>query len=155
MALKFSQGLRDAIINAGFKPTMDLGVLEVYDSTRPSSADDSEGACTKILRITVGSAAYTTGSGVNGLNFDTADAGVIEKAAAETWSGVGINGGGTATWFRFYAKAYDTGADSGTTYCRVDGSVGTSGADLNLNSTTVVNGATTTIDQFTLTMAET
>lgn len=153
MALKFSQGLRDAILNAGFKPTMDLGVLEVYSGTRPASADDSEGAATKLLRITVGSAAYTTGTGVNGLNFATADAGVISKAS-EVWSGVGL-ADGTAAWFRFYAKAYDTGADSGTTYCRIDGAVGTSGADLNLNSVTIVTSATTTIDQFDLTMAET
>lgn len=155
MALKFSQGARDAILNAGFKPTFDLGVLEVYEGSRPADADASEGAATKLLRITLGSAAYTTGTGVNGLSFETADDGIIEKASAEIWSGVGINGGGTAAWFRFYAKVYDVGADPGTTYCRIDGSVGTSGADLNINSVTVADGATTTVDQFTFTMAET
>ena len=154
MALKFSQGLRDAIINAGFNPTMDLGVLEIYEGTRPTTADSSEGAATKLLRITVGSAAYTAGAGTNGLEFDTADAGVVSKKTGQTWSGVGL-ATDTAAWFRFYAKAYDTGADSGTTYCRIDGSVGTSGADLNLNSVAITTGATTTIDQFDLTMAET
>lgn len=154
MSLKFSKGLRDAIINAGFKPTMDLGVLEIYADARPASADDSEGAATKLLRITVGSAAYTTGTGVNGLEFDTADDGVIQKKTGQVWSGAAL-ADGTANWFRFYAKAYDTGADPGSTYCRIDGSVGTSGADLNLNSVTITTGATTTLDQFDLTMAET
>ncbi len=153
MALKFSQGLRDAIINAGFKPTMDLGVLEIYGDSRPSSADDTESSCTKLLRITVASAAYTSPAGTNGLSFLTADAGVIVKAS-EVWSGVGL-ADKAATWFRFYAKEYDTGTDAGTTYCRVDGTVGTSGADLNINSVNITTGATTTIDQFTLTMAET
>ena len=57
---------------------------------------------------------------------------------------------GTAGWFRFYANDLTTGASS--TAARFDGSVSTSGAQLNMSSTAITAGATTTIDSFTVTM---
>jgi hypothetical protein len=53
--------------------------------------------------------------------------------------------GGTAGWFSI------TSSDGTTRF--VDGSVGTSGADLNLNSTSITTGATVSITSFTITFA--
>ncbi len=52
------------------------------------------------------------------------------------------NNNGTATWFRC--------VDSTGTFC-VDGSVGTSGSDLNLNSTTISSGQNVAVSSFVIT----
>jgi hypothetical protein len=72
---------------------------------------------------------------VNGLTFDIATIGAASKIAADTWSGNGITGG-TAGWFRL-RESGDTGTGASTTACRIDGSIATSGADMNLGSLTV------------------
>jgi hypothetical protein len=132
-----------------FRNIFKNGILEIYSGTQPTDADTVE-AGVKLLRITVSSGAVVPGVATNGLNFDAPSAGVLSKAAAETWSGVGL-ANGTAGWFRFYTNLYQTGA--GTTLVRFDGSVSTSGAQLNLSSVSIVTSATTTIDTFTVTLA--
>jgi len=102
------------------------------------------------------------GSGVagvdaaNGLRFGDSASGALVKDSAQTWSGVGTAGAGAGTaagWFRFVGSVNDPGTtDSSGVYIRLDGSIATSGADLNLSSTTVVTGATQTINTFSLTM---
>jgi len=133
---------------------MDLGVLEIWSGSQPASAEDAESGSV-LVRITDASATYTeTGAGTNGLTFASGTGGAISKTAAQVWSGA-ASATGTAGWFRFYAKAYDVGVDSGDeSFVRMDGQVGTSGAQLNLHSLSIVSGATTTIDQFTLTDPE-
>ena len=79
-------------------------------------------------------------------------AGEIEKASGETWQDTGI-AAGVAGYFRFVANPTDGGGGS-TTLPRIDGSVGTSGADLNMSNTTIAIGATYTIDSFKLTLPE-
>jgi hypothetical protein len=131
-----------------FRGIFKNGILEIYSGTQPSDADTIE-AGTKLLRISVGSGAVTPGVATNGLNFDAPASGVLSKAAGEVWSGVGITGG-TAGWFRFYTNLYHTGG--GTTKICFDGAVSTSGAQMNLSSVSIVQGATTTIDSFTVTL---
>lgn len=71
-------------------------------------------------------------------------------ATGDVWSGV-VATGGTAGWFRFSGPTNDAdGVDSTNTLVRLDGSVATSGGDLNLASTTLVASATQTITQFTI-----
>ena len=53
---------------------------------------------------------------------------------------------GTATWFRAYKSDGVTGV--------MDGSVGTSGADLNLNTTSIVQHATVSCTAFSITQLE-
>jgi hypothetical protein len=53
------------------------------------------------------------------------------------------NATGTATWFRIVQSG-------GSTHV-LDGNVGTSGSDLNLNTTSIVSGATVSISSFTIT----
>jgi len=62
---------------------------------------------------------------------------------SEVWSGVNVLGG-TAAWFRI-VRPDDTGALSTTTR-RIQGAIGTSGAELNLSNINLVIGATLTID---------
>ncbi|HBF44016.1 MAG TPA: hypothetical protein DDW42_10405 [Desulfobacteraceae bacterium] len=127
------------------------GVLRIYSGTQPSDADQAV-AGTLLLEITESAGAFAAGEFANGLEFGAAAAGAISKAAAETWQDTGISSG-TAGWFRLCANPTDAGASS-TTLPRIDGSIGSSGADLNMSSTTIVVGSTYTIDTFTLTMPE-
>ena len=148
--LRLSTAMRNGLLGSQDLKTMFTdGVLEIYTGTQPTSADDAETG-TKLLRITVASGAFTPGAAGNGLEFGTPAAGKISKASGEVWSGAAV-ASGTAGWFRFYNNDYETGDDAGATKERFDGSCGTSGAELNLSSTSITSGATTTIDQFDVT----
>jgi len=149
MALRLSSGLRDMLLgSASFKTIMQNGVIRLFPGVQPSSADDAEGA-SPLLEITVSSGTFTPGTATGGLNFTAPSGGACAKASGEVWSGVATTSG-TAGWFRFYANDRTTGAD--TTHPRFDGSVSTSGAQLNMSSTAITAGATTTIDSFLVTM---
>ena len=90
-------------------------------------------------------------SQVNGLKFGDSAAGALTKDPDQTWSGVAANTG-TAGWFRLVSAVNDPGAaDSAELYIRLDGNIATSGANLNLSSTTITASATQTISTFTLT----
>lgn len=92
---------------------------------------------------------------VNGLKMDyNATAGAMTKDPTQTWSGTAVGAGTqTAGWFRYKGSIADAGAlDSSAVYLRMDGSIGTSGSDLNMSSTSVTNGATQTISTFTFTV---
>jgi len=147
MGLRLSTGLRAAIMaSTGFVGGMTGGVLDIFSGAIPADADAAEGAGTKLLRITVDHGAFPA----NALHFEaTAPAGVAEKSTSETWQGLGL-ADGTAAWFRFYDSNDVQGAS--TTELRFDGTVGTSGADLILSSTSIIAGATTTIDTATFTL---
>jgi hypothetical protein len=124
------------------------GVLRIYSSSQPADPDDAT-AGTLLIEISVASGAFAHGSEANGLEFGAAADAAIDKDT-DVWSGVGI-ATGTAGWFRLCANPTDTGGAS-TTLDRIDGTVGTSGADLNITNTTIAIGATYTIDQFQFTL---
>lgn len=158
MAFRLSTGLVNlmmaqtggSLVGASFGTLFLDGVIYVYTGSQPATADLTESG-TNILIISESGAAFTPGAAGNGLEFeDDPTAGVLEKAAAETWEGVGIGGGGTAGWFRFYANARTQGASS--TSVRFDGACGTTGTEMIMSSTTVVTDATITIDTFSVTM---
>lgn len=89
---------------------------------------------------------------VNGLNWGDSAAGVLSKLSTETWSGVAA-ATGTAGWFRIEAAVSDAGAlDSSEAVIRCDGSVATSGAELNMTPTSITSGATQTITSFAVTL---
>jgi len=149
MALRLSTGLRNKLLGTqSFKDAMANGVIRIFSGVQPTTADDAE-AATVLLEITVSSGAFTAGAATNGLNFGDPASGSLAKAVAEVWSGA-ASVTGTAGWFRFYANDLTTGAS--TTAARFDGSVSTSGAQLNMSSTAITAGATTTIDRFIVTM---
>jgi len=122
------------------------GVMCIYTGAQPASADIAPTG-TKLLEISKASLAFGAGFVANSLEFDAPVAGVLGKKDADTWSDAGLESG-TAGWFRLYANDFDTGSNA---LC-LDGAVGTSGAQLNLSSTAVVQDATTTIDEFELTV---
>ena len=82
----------------------------------------------------------------NGLLFNEAVSGTMNKRTGQTWSGVVANTG-TAGYFRFEGPVADSGASSATDM-RLDGNIATSGADMNLTSTSLVATATETITTF-------
>ena len=154
MAEKFSTGHAQAVC-AAVKTNYANGVLAIFSGAQPTDANATEGAGLLLALITLSSGAFTAGVATNGLNFDDPVSGVLSKAAAETWSGNGTAAAGasgtTATWFRFYANDYVTGAS--TTAKRFDGTIGStlSTAELKLTVTTVVTGVPVLIDTFTYT----
>lgn len=88
-------------------------------------------------------------SSANGLSLALSGVGVTSKSATQIWSFNGI-AAGTAGWFRFVASVADAGGVS-TTLHRMDGSIATSGADLNMSQLTISIGAPNTIDSFSIT----
>lgn len=109
--------------------------------TTTESGGDISGA-----DVNIGSAVAGVTS-VNGLAFDPVASALLAKRTGQTWSGLGVNGGGTAGWFRLKAATADADALS-TTHLRLDGSIATSGADMNSTSTALAADATHTVNQF-------
>lgn len=89
---------------------------------------------------------------LNGVSFGTATAGVLVKLASQVWSGV-AGATGTAGWFRFVGAVADSGiTDTTESDFRLDGSISTSGAQLNMSNTSIASGATQTISSFPITL---
>lgn len=150
MAIRLSTGLRNALLDTGsFKSTFADGVIYIYSGAQPAGADSAVSG-TLLGIVTVNAGAFAFGSPTNGLEFDTASSGTLVKAAAETWQFAGITNG-TAGWFRLMGNATDS-LGASTTLPRLDGSIGTFGADLNLSSVSIVTSAVNTIDQFSITL---
>jgi len=107
-------------------------VFVIYAGVQPADVSSA----TTAANVAIASLAFTQSSA-----FAAATAGAITANAITSDSSAV---GGTAAWFSIQ-KA--TGA-------RVaDGSVGTSGADLNLNSVAITTGATVAITAFAITIA--
>src|ERR1039457_1738201 len=124
-----------ALLNGGF--------LEIYAGLQPADANTAlsgqtllSGGMTFATPVAFGTPAAT---GVAGSRVVTATANPIvsDTSAAAT---------GTAAWFRAYKADGTTGV--------MDGSVGTSGCDLNLNTTSIVQYATVSVTSLTITQTE-
>lgn len=101
------------------------GLMRIYDGSRPATG----GAATTLLaELTCSDPCGTSSGGVLTFSAITADA--------------SANATGTATWGRF--------VDSTGTFCG-DFSVGTSGQDLNLNSTSINTGVQVSCSSATIT----
>ena len=103
--------------------------------------------------FSVGGATFSGGVNSAGLGFDAAAVGVLSKAAAEVWSGIGL-AAGTAGWFRFKGNATDADGIS-TTLARLDGSVANSGADMLMANVAVTVSAPVTVDTWSYTLPAT
>lgn len=113
-----------ALCNSGF--------LQIYSGTQPANANTAISGQTLLAKLTFGTTA-----------FGAAAAGV---ATANAIGSATASASGTASWFRVF-KSDDTTVV-------FDGSVGTSGADLNLNSTSISSGATVSVTSLTYTQTE-
>lgn len=131
MATRISTASRNAAADA-IVDLLDAGAgagkLRIYSGSQPASADDAVSG-TLLAEFTLSDPA-----------FGAASAGVATAAAIASTTGLAA---GTAGWFR---------AVDSTGTGRWDGSVGTSGQDLNLNTTTVSVGVTVSVTAWTVTM---
>ena len=147
MTIRLSTQLRTNLAGStGFAATFANGIIEIYSGTQPATADAAVTG-TLLGTVTLASGAFTPGVSTNGLTFAAAAAGAVAKSG--TWSFNGV-AAGAAGWFRMKGNAVDTGALS-TVLPRLDGSIATSGADLNLSNITIAVAAPNTIDSFTWT----
>lgn len=158
MTIKISDGLANSMLQgSNVKARLDTGFIYFYAGAEPATADtvlDMVGVHTQLAKIA--SDAVPVDAGVSGLTFAAAAAArALAKNGGETWASK-INFVGkdaaqagvsalTAVFYRFCA-AGDNGqaAGTGSTY-RVQGSIGVSGADINLSSTALFDNGTNTV----------
>lgn len=127
MALAFVETLRDSRLDAIVTAIGTSGKVRIYDGSRPATG----GAATTLLaELPLSATAGTVTGGVLTFSAITAD-----SSADAT---------GTATWFRVLTSA---------NAAVIDGDVGTSGSDLNLNTTSIVTAGSVSITSFTITEA--
>lgn len=150
MALKLSTSLRNCMLgDSPLSVALALGFIKIYAGTEPANADAAvPGGATLLCTISVNS----TG---DGLSFGPPNNGTIPKDSGEVWSGVVSNVGGlNAAWYR-HVGAADTGValtdPADIDEPRLQGTIGVSGADMNLSSVLLTNGATQTIDYYSVT----
>lgn len=129
MALGFVAALRNARldeITTEVDAGAGAGFLRIYDGTRPATGGT---ATTLLAELTFSDPSFAAATG----GVLTANSITDEASAPAT---------GTATWFRV------TDSDGNAV---LDGDVGTSGSDLNLNSTSITTGATVSVTSFVIT----
>ena len=154
MAERLSTGFANALnVTGSVKSIMANSYIDIYTGTQPASADAVETG-TRIMRLTLNSGDFTPGTATNGLNMGTSTDGVLAKAAAEVWSGVGLaaagSGGLIAGWFRWKENS-DTGGAS-TTAIRLDGAIGTSSTnEMQMSNTTIVESVAAVVQTFNYT----
>lgn len=126
MALGYVAALRNAQLDAITTQVGASGLLRIYSGTRPATG----GTETTVLAELTCNATFAPAAsgGVLTLNAITADS--------------SANATGTATWFRILTSG---------AVAKIDGDVGTSGSDLNLNSTSITSGGTVSVTSFTIT----
>lgn len=122
---------RNAALDAAFDSVLNSGFLRIYDGTQPTDADTALGAQVLLAELTLNATAFAAASGGS-------------KAANAITADSSANATGTATW--------GTLATSGSVRL-FDFSVGTSGANLNLNSVAIQSGAQVSCSSFTITQA--
>jgi len=129
MTLSYKETLKDARLDEITAAIGSNGLLRIYSGTKPTNADTALGAQTVLAELALSS---TFASGASG--------GVLTASSITADSSANLTG--TATWFAL--------TTSGGTRI-VDGSVGTSGEDLNLNTTSIVSGAQVAVSSLTIT----
>ena len=108
---------------------LNTGYLRIYDSAQAATADTAVGAQVKLAELRFSATA-----------FPASVAGVATANAITSGTALAT---GTASWFRCLKS-------DGTTVV-YDGSVGTAGSDLNLNTVSIVINASVSVTALTLT----
>ena len=129
MAIKLSTAARNAMLDGITSTVGGSAKLRIYDGSQPAGPGTAVSTQVLLAELTCNATfAPAASSGVLTLNAITQD-----SSADAT---------GTASWFRIVTSG-------GTAV--IDGSVSTSGADMNLNSTSIVSGGTVSITSATFT----
>ena len=127
--LNYKTTLRNARLDAITAAIGSNGLLRMYSGTQPTDADTGLAGNTLLAELALSStAAPSASSGVLTLNSITPDS--------------SADNSGTATW----GSAYDIWR-----HRIVDFSIGTSGADLNLNTVSIIAGAQVSVSSFAIT----
>jgi hypothetical protein len=135
----FSDTFAKAAVDAGCA-LANAGKLRVYTGAQPTDANTAIGAQTLLGEFTMNATAFaaSVASGTAPTRNAVATANVIADITASQT--------GTAAWFRLLKS-------DGTTVL-FDGTVGTSGCDLNLTDITITTGETMSVTSFTVTNPE-
>lgn len=134
--MALTQKLSNAAANAAADAVVDLadgGFLRMYDGSQPATVDTAITTQNLLAELRFGTPAY--GAAVAGVA--SANAITSEDNADAT---------GTASWFRVFKN-------DGTS-ALWDGSVGTSGANINLSSTDIEAGDTVAVSSHTYTQSK-
>lgn len=134
--MAFNTQVSDAAANAACNAIAALcnsGFLRIYDSTQPANANTAISGQVLLAELTFGSTAFgTAAAGVCTANAITADS--------------SANATGTASFFRVFKT-------DGTSVV-YDGTVGTSGCNLNINSVAIQIGANVSVTSLTFSILE-
>ena len=127
MTLRMNSTTRNTWLDSITSRAGASALLRIYDGTQPATG----GTATTLLAELTCNATFAPAAsgGVLTLNAITSDS--------------SANATGTATWFRIVQSG-------GSTHV-FDGTVGTSGADLNLNSVSIVATGSVAVSSFTIT----
>lgn len=125
----------------GYRDVFNGGGMNFYTGSRSASANDAAPG-TLVSEV--------TGPNGAGLEFDGAVSGVLSKPAGTIWEGENLVTG-TYGYVRMF-EAGDNPAQASTTAARMDLTVGTSNADVIMDSLSATQGASTRVDNFTLTV---
>ncbi len=126
--IKLLAGLANTMLDAITTAVGNGGLLRIYDGSQPAGPATAIGAQVLLGTLTCGTPMAAGASG-GLLTFGS----ITQDSAADAT--------GTATWFRLLT--------SGGT-AQIDGTVGTSGSDLNLNTTSIVTGGPITVTSLTI-----
>lgn len=139
MAITISTALATYAADHGYNSAFDTnGILEFHDGQRPTTADTTATGTNTLASITLPANVF----------IDPSVAGVMTKNGVWATSAAAANG--NATWFRF--KLTTDSGTTGTGDIRLDGNVGTSGADMTMSTTAVTQGSPITVNTFTATV---
>ena len=140
LTLTVTNAVAQSMLTA-LKTAIDAGtaaIIEIYTTAQPTDADTALGAQTKLATLTMNATAF------GAVSDDTP--GAIMTAAAIT-SDSSADATGTAAWFRLLTQA------GGTTI--LDGSIGTSGADMNFDTVSFTASSEISITSMIIFIGET
>ena len=126
MTIRFNTAMRDAMVTA-LTNAISSYTLSIYTGSQPAAANDAATG-TKLVDIIMS----------NGFNAPVNGSATLNTTTPNTGTAVAT---GTAGWGRIVGGAGE----------RIDGTVGTSGTDFTINSTSITNGATVTLTAMTVT----
>lgn len=126
----------DAVVDR-FENGTGTAKIEIRSGTQPASVDAAAGG-TILASINLNDPAFGNAA-------DASPGGRATADTSPTLQDTSADASGTAAWFR----AYDQGGNA-----VIDGEVGTTGSDMNLDNTSINAGQTITINSWTITMPE-
>lgn len=125
MTIRFNTAMRDAMVTA-LTGAINYQTLSIYTGSQPATANDAATG-TKLVDITI-----------QWFNAPASGSATLNTSTPNTGTAVAT---GTAGWGRIVGGEGE----------RIDGTVGTSGTDFTINSTSITNGATVTLTAMTVT----